>query len=255
LQHQYSSFIINTAIIIFIFNSSVKRHNGGNNTVYLFYGLFFVRFDISGGVRSDKNVVHRPAQNGMSAMGDFFLQRQLHQLLGRRAHILKALSKGNYGKTEPFEVLHHLHSYPAVKCDLADIVAFAQFLNESLNESVMHNVALGGHYIPLFFPKIVLHIIAPDAQADVVFRHPEKRQDCVFVRFILRREHQHKSGNISGGGEVKPSVADSSRKTRRIHQESAGIPFRHRHPADGLLYPLVQAQLPEAVFLGWFLLR
>lgn len=38
------------------------------------------------------------------------------------------------------------------------------------------------------------------------------------------------------------------------NREGTGIPFVHRHPADGLFYPLVQAELAESILLTRVLL-
>lgn len=55
--------------------------------------IFFGGFDVSGRVCADEDVVHHPAQYRMTAMSAFLLQGQLHQLFGRRRHILKALQE------------------------------------------------------------------------------------------------------------------------------------------------------------------
>ena len=88
----------------------------------------------------------------MAAVSDAFLQHQLHQLLGRRGHILKALSEGNHRKAHAFQILHHLHSAPAVKGNLPDVEPFAQLLDEFLNVAVMYHVAFCSHQRPLALP-------------------------------------------------------------------------------------------------------
>lgn len=50
-------------------------------------GLFFVRLDVARRIRPDENIVHHPAKNRMSAMGDTFLWNELHEFFGRRAYI------------------------------------------------------------------------------------------------------------------------------------------------------------------------
>ena len=99
----------------------------------------------------------------MPTMGELLLQRQLHQFLGRRRHILEALSEGNNGKSQPFKVLHHLHGAPAVKGDLADVEASAQFLDEFFDEAVMHDVSFRSQEETLLLPKIVLYMVTPYA--------------------------------------------------------------------------------------------
>ena len=72
----------------------------------------------------------------MPAVRDTLFQRQLHELLGGRTHIFKALTERDDRKAESVKVLHHLHSAPAVECDLTDVEAFAEFLDELFDETV-----------------------------------------------------------------------------------------------------------------------
>ena len=80
----------------------------------------------------------------MSAVGDAFLQDQLHELFGRRAHILKALTERHDCEAQAFEVLYHLNGSPAVKGDLSDIEAFTETLDGFFDIAVMNNIAFGG---------------------------------------------------------------------------------------------------------------
>lgn len=80
------------------------------------------------------------------------------------------------------------------------------------------------------------------------------RKDAVFVILVLRREHQHESRDVGGGGQVKPAVADPALQAVLVGGESALVPPLHGHPAHCLFYPLVQAELPEGVLLGGVLL-
>ena len=90
-------------------------------------------------------------------------------------------------------------------------------------------------------------MVSPDADVQRILRHPEVREHLILVVLILRREHQHKGRDVRGGGEVKAAVAHSAFQRLLVDRECAFIPLVHRHPADGLLYPLVEAELPEGI--------
>lgn len=67
--------------------------------------IFSVDFSLSGlmfpaGSGADIDVVHHPAQDRVTAVGNPLLQHQLHQLLGGRGHILKALPERNNCEAE-----------------------------------------------------------------------------------------------------------------------------------------------------------
>ena len=172
-------------------------------------------------------------------MGDAFLQHQLHQLFGGRRHILKALPKGDYRKAHALQVLHHLHSAPAVKGNLPDVEPFSQPLDELFDVAVVNHISLCGLEVTLPLPDVIRHMVAADAQVDVVLRYPEVRQYGVFVLFVQRREDQYKGGNIRGAGQIQTTVTDPAFQIILRGSEGAAIPFLHGHPAHRLFDPLV----------------
>ena len=176
----------------------------------------------------------------MSAVGDAFLQYQLHQLFGRRAHILKALPEGDDRKAHTLKVLDHLDSSPAVEGNLTDIEPFSKPFDELFDISIMDYVALGGLQETLSFPHIVRDMIPVDPLVDVFFRYPEVRQYHKFVILIQRRKDQHEGGNIRGGRKVQTTVADPAFEVVFVCSKSAAVPFFHRHPAHSLFDPLVE---------------
>ena len=190
----------------------------------------------------------------MTTVGDFLLQHQLHQFFGRRGHILKALPEGNHRKAHALQVLHHLYSAPAVKGDFPDIEPLAQLFDEFLDVAVMNHISLGSHQRSLAFPQVIGDMVAPDAEVEGFFRYPEVWQDVVFILLIQRREHQHESRNIRGGGQIQTAVADAPFQVVLGNWECTGVPLIHRHPADRLLYPLVEPKLPESILLTRILL-
>ena len=111
----------------------------------------------------------------MSPMGNTLFQYQLHQFFGGRRHILEALSEGNYREPHALQILHHLHSAPAVKGDLPDVEPLSQPLDELFNVAVVDYISLRGLEVTLPLPDIVRHMVAADAQVDVVLRYPEVR--------------------------------------------------------------------------------
>ena len=187
-------------------------------------------------------------------MGDALLQHQLHQLLGGWRHILKALPEGNHRESHALQILHHLHSAPAVKSNLPNVEPFSQPLDELFNVAVVNHISLCSLEVALPLPYVIRHMVTADAQIDVVLRYPEVRQYGVFVLLVQRREDQYKGGNIRGAGQIQPAVANPAFQIVLRGGEGAAIPFLHRHPAHRLFDPLVQPELAEAVFLGGVLL-
>ena len=189
-----SSRVVSTA------DRPVKPHDGGDCPVDFLCGFFFVRLDVSGGVGADEDVVHHPPQHRVAAVGNPFFQHQLHQFLGRRGHILKALTKGNHRKAHALKVLHHLHSAPSVKGDLTNIEPFTQLLNEFFNVAVVDHISLGGHQRPLALPQVIGNMVTADTQVKGLLRYPEVRQNVVFVILVQWRKHQHKGCDVRGRG-------------------------------------------------------
>ena len=176
----------------------------------------------------------------MAAVCQFLFKRQLHQFLGRRAHILEALSEGNDREAHALKVLHHLHGSPAVEGDLTDVEAVAEPFDEFLDVSVVDDVALRGFEISLTLPHIVGNMVALDAKVERLLRPPEIWQDAVFVVLVKRREYQHECRDVRGGGQVKSAVADASFQIVLGNSKRTGVPLVHRHPSDRLLYPLIE---------------
>jgi len=177
----------------------VERHNGGDRSVDFLGGFLFVCFDVARRIGADIYVVHHPAQNRVTAVGEFFFQGQFHQFLCQRGHIFEALTERYDRKAHAFKVLHHLHSAPAVEGNLADVVLCAELLDKALDEAVVYDVALSGLLEALLLLKVVVHMVVLDAQVHVVLRNPEEWQNAVFIVLVDRRKYQHKSRDIHGG--------------------------------------------------------
>ena len=176
----------------------------------------------------------------MPAVGDPLLKDQIHELLGRRRHIFKSLAERNNGKAHALEVLYHLDSSPAVKGDLTDIEPVPEILDELLDKSVMNDIAFGRFEIAFLLPEVVRNVITPHTKINVVLRNPEVGENHIFIRLIPWREDEDKGCDIRCGRKVETAIADTALQLIRIHGKGTGVPFVHRHPADGLLYPLVQ---------------
>lgn len=187
-------------------------------------------------------------------MSDFLLQHQLHQLLSGRGHILEPLSERNNREAHAFQVLHHLHSTPAVEGNLPNVETLTQAFDKFLNVAVVNDIALGGLQISLPLPHIVWHMVTPDSQVEVVLRYPEVRQDDVLVILIFWRKHQNERRNVRCGRKVQTAVADATFQIILVDGELAFVPLVHRHPANCLFDPLVESQLSEGVLLAGVLL-
>ena len=93
-----------------------------------------VRLDIPRRIGANEDIVCHPAHDGMPAVRYFLFQCQLHQLLGRRTHILETLPEWNNGEAHPLEVLHHLHRAPSVESNLTDVYfSPSRSMNASIN--------------------------------------------------------------------------------------------------------------------------
>jgi hypothetical protein len=128
----------------------------------------------------------------------FFFQDQLHQLLGRRAHVLVALAEGNDGKAHIHKVLTHLHRTPAVKGDLFDVVLRTEVFNKLFDKAVMHDISFGREKKAFFFPDVIGHMVSADPKRDIFFRYPEKGKNEIGLVFRFRRKDQDKGRQVCG---------------------------------------------------------
>lgn len=76
----------------------------------------------------------------MPTVGNLLFKHQFHQFFCRWGHILEALSERNDCETHSLKVLHHLYSTSTVECNLTDIVAFTQALNELFDVAVVNHI-------------------------------------------------------------------------------------------------------------------
>ena len=117
----------------------------------------------------------------------------------------------------------------------------------------MHNIPLGGHEKALLLPHVIRYMIAAHTQVNILLGNPEIRKDGKRLIFLRWREHKNKCRNVHRGRKIKPTVAYTPLQRLGIHRGGTGIPFVHWHPPYGLLHPLIQPQLSEAVLLGGIL--
>lgn len=201
------SFIVyRSAGIYATADRTVEAHDGSNGIVDFLCGFFLVCFDVSSKICTDENVVHHPAQYKVTAVGDFLLQGQLHQLFGRRRHILEALTERYHRKSNALKVLHYLNSAPAIKGNFMDIEFFTQLLDELFDIAVVDHISFGGLQEALLLPDIVWNMVTAHSKLQCIFRYPEVREDHVFIIFIQWREHQYKSYDVCGGRKVQANV-------------------------------------------------
>ena len=93
-------------------------------------------------------------------------------------------------------------------------------------------------------------MIAPNAQGQGFLRKPEERHDHIRLLVIAGREYQHQRRKVGGAGQVKPGVAGAAFQLIWVNHAAAFIPLVHGHPANGLLHPLIQAQLTKLILIG-----
>ena len=122
-------------------------------------------------------------------MGDLLFQRQLHQFLGGRTHILEPLSEGYDCKSHTFEILHHLHRTPAVEGDFSDVVLLAHGFDKLFDVAVVDDVSFRRVQKSLLLPYVIRDMIPPDTKGYVFLRYPEVGQHNIVICFILRREY------------------------------------------------------------------
>ena len=99
----------------------------------------------------------------MPSVGDPLFTNEVHEFLGRRGHLFKALPERDDGKAHALKILYHLDSSPSVESNLTDVEPVTEIFDELLNESVVNDVAFRGFEIPLFLPEIVGNVVTPDA--------------------------------------------------------------------------------------------
>ena len=92
-------------------------------------------------------------------------------------------------------------------------------------------------------------MVAVHAKLDVVLREPEIGENDILLILRSWRENKHKCRDIRSAGKVESAIADAPFQRFFVHGKGAGVPLLHWHPADGLLHPLVQPELPKGVFL------
>ena len=98
-------------------------------------------------------------------------------------------------------------------------------------------------------------MVAPNAQGECLLGQPEEGQRHVRLVLRGRREHQRQRRKVGSGGKVQARVARAALQRVGVHHAAALVPLVHGHPADGLLHPLIQAQLAELVLVRRSLLR
>ena len=87
LKRKNTSLIIyRLRCIISAADCSIKCHYHCNGAIDTLCTFGFIHLDVSCRVLPHKYVIHVPPKNRMTAMSDFLLKYQLHQLFRRRTH-------------------------------------------------------------------------------------------------------------------------------------------------------------------------
>ena len=99
-----------------------------------------------------------------------------------------------------------MDSIAAAEGNPANVEAFAELLDVVLEVRVVDNVPLGRGEVLLLVPEVVGHVVASDAELEVVLWDPKLRSDSVFVVVSIGREDEHEGGDVSRRHQVRPAV-------------------------------------------------
>ena len=182
-------------------------------------------------------------------MDDSAFHQELVELLGGRAHIFEALSERYDRESHPLKVLGHLHGSPSVKGNLQNMIGLAQLLDDFLDEAIVNDITLGRHQVALLIPDVIWNGCPAHTLGNGILRNPEKREHDVFLFRGSGWEHQHKSRNVSGAGQVQSSITVTAFEGFHIDRLVAEVidVFRDKPGQRG--HPHIQTKLLEHVLL------
>ena len=183
-------------------------------------------------------------------MDDPAFHQELVELLGRRAHIFEALTERHNCESHPLKVLSHLHGSPSVKGNLPNVIGLAQLLDDLLNETVMDDIALGRHQVALLIPDIIRNGCSAHPLGDRILRYPEKRKHDVLLLWDSRWEHQHKSRDVSGTGQVQSAITVTALEGFHINRLVAEVVDVFRDEPGQRGHPHIQTKLLEYILLS-----
>ena len=182
-------------------------------------------------------------------MGNTPFHQELVELLGGRAHIFEALSERYDCESHPLKILGHLHGSPSVKGNLQDVIGLTQLLDDFLDKSVVNDIAFCRHQIPLLIPDIIRNGCPAHTLGDRVLRYPEERKHDVLFFWDSRWEHQHKSRDVSGAGQVQTSITVTAFQGFHINGLVAQIVDVFRDKPGQRCNPHIQTKLLEHILL------
>ena len=182
-------------------------------------------------------------------MDDPAFHQELVELLGRRAHIFEALTERHNCESHPLKVLGHLHGSPSVKGNLPNVIGLAQLLDDLLNETVMDDIALGRHQVALLIPDIIRNGCSAHTLGDRILRYPEERKHDVLFLWNSGREHQHKSRDVSGAGQVQSAITVTAFEGFHIDWLIAEVVDVFRDESRQRGHPHIQTELLEHILL------
>ena len=129
------------------------------------------------------------------------------------------------------------------------MVGLAQFLDNFFDKAVVDDIAFCRHQIPLLIPDIIRNGCPAHTLGDRILRYPEKRKHDVLLLWNSGREHQHKSRDVSGAGQVQSSITVTAFKCFHIDWLVAKVVDVFRDEPGQRGHPHIQTKLLEHVLL------
>ena len=131
------------------------------------------------------------------------------------------------------------------------MISLAQFFDDFFDEPVMDDIALGRHQVALLEPNVIGHRCPAHTLGNRILRNPEERQhDVLFLRGS-GREHQHKSRDVTGAGQVQSTVTVTAFEGFHIDWLVAAVIDVFRDKSGQRGHPHIQTELLEYILLCW----
>ena len=129
------------------------------------------------------------------------------------------------------------------------MIGLAQFLDDLFDKTVVDDIALGRHQVALLVPDIIRNGCPAHTLGDRILRYPEERKHDVFFFRGSGREHQHKSSDVSGAGQVQSSITVTAFESFHIDKLVAEVIDVFWDEPGQRGHPHIQTELLEHILL------
>ena len=129
------------------------------------------------------------------------------------------------------------------------MIGLAQLLDDLLNETVMDDIALGRHQVALLIPDIIRNGCPAHTLGDRILRNPEEREHDVLFLWNSGWEHQHKSRDVPGTGQVQSAIAVTAFEGFHIDWLIAKVVDVFGNEPGQRRHPHIQTELLEYILL------